>query len=292
LIPKVGGSARKTNYDYTKGKLDKLIDIIIESKAKLFVSAVGVPPERVVTKLHDAGILVMNMVGHPKHVTKALAAGVDIICAQGGEGGGHTGHVPTSILLPKCVDLVRGHKMPLYPQHNVYVVGAGGIYNGRGLAMALNYGCEAVWVGTRFVCAEEAGASLDHKEAIVKAGYEDTFRSLIYTGRPMRIIKNDYAVDWEENRREEMDKLLKKGVIPYTTDMARFQEMQKKENSDKLAGSYVASYDDALPKLSGFVAASIDDIKPAKDIVLEMMEEAIEALKVNAAKIKVIQSKL
>merc|ERR1719295_2530156 len=103
LLPKVGGSARKTNYDYTKGKLDKLIDIIIESKAKLFVSAVGVPSERVVKRLHDAGILVMNMVGHPKHVPKALAAGVDIICAQGGEGGGHTGHVPTSILLPKCV---------------------------------------------------------------------------------------------------------------------------------------------------------------------------------------------
>ena len=127
---------------------------------------------------------------------------------------------------------------------------------------------------------------------VVKAGYEDTMRSLIYTGRPMRIIKNDYAVDWEENRREEMDKLLKKGTIPYTTDMARFQEMQKKENSDKLAGSYVASYDDALPKLSGFVAASIDDVKPAADIVNEMMEEAIEALKVNAGKIKMIPSKL
>lgn len=285
LLPKVGGSARKTNYDYTKGKLDKLVDIIIESKAKLFVSAVGVPPQRVVQRLHDADILVMNMVGHPKHVPKALAAGVDIICAQGGEGGGHTGHVPTSILLPKCVDLVRGRKMPLKPEHNVSVVGAGGIYNGRGLAMALNYGCQAVWVGTRFVCAEEAGASLDHKQAIVDSGYDDTMRSLIYTGRPMRIIKNEYAVDWEENRKEEMKELLKSGTIPYTADVARAQEMRKKENSDKLAGSYVANYEDAMPKLSGFVAASIDDIKPAKDIVEEMMNEAIDTLKSNAAKI-------
>ena len=146
--------------------MDKLIDIIIESGAKLFVSAVGVPPKHVVDKLHDANILVMNMVhspplsqlsffikntriytkvGHPKHVKYALAAGADIICAQGGEGGGHTGTVPTSILLPKCVDMCRGKNSPLNPEHNVYVVGAGGIYNGRGLAMALSYGCDAVW---------------------------------------------------------------------------------------------------------------------------------------------------
>ena len=62
LIPQVGGSARKTNYDYTKGKLDALIDIIIEAKPKLFVCAVGVPPTRIVEKLHNANILIMNMV--------------------------------------------------------------------------------------------------------------------------------------------------------------------------------------------------------------------------------------
>ena len=63
LIPQVGGSARKTNVDYTKGKLDDLIDVIIEGGAKLFVSAVGIPPKYVVDRLHEAGILYMNMVG-------------------------------------------------------------------------------------------------------------------------------------------------------------------------------------------------------------------------------------
>jgi len=91
LIPQVGGNARKTNYDYTHGHLDELIDVIIESGATLFVSAVGVPPRHVVDRLHKANIPIMNMIGHPKHVKKALDAGVDIICAQGGEGGGHTG---------------------------------------------------------------------------------------------------------------------------------------------------------------------------------------------------------
>jgi NAD(P)H-dependent flavin oxidoreductase YrpB (nitropropane dioxygenase family) len=80
------------SYDYTKGKLDELIDIIIDSGAKLFVSAVGVPPQHVVDKLHEHGVLYMNMIGHPKHVAKCLERNVDIICAQGGEGGGHTGY--------------------------------------------------------------------------------------------------------------------------------------------------------------------------------------------------------
>lgn len=90
-LPQIGGNARKTNKDYTHGHLDELIDIIIEFKPVLFISAVGVPPKYIVDKLHKANILVMNMCGHPKHVRKALAVGVDLICAQGGEAGGHTG---------------------------------------------------------------------------------------------------------------------------------------------------------------------------------------------------------
>ena len=66
-LPQVGGNARKTNHDYTGGKLDELVDIIVESGARLFVSAVGVPPKSVIDRFHDKGILVMNMVGHPKH---------------------------------------------------------------------------------------------------------------------------------------------------------------------------------------------------------------------------------
>lgn len=136
LLPQVGGSARKTksellsfyiysmlgprmltrlfsSYDYTKGKLNELVDIIIQEGAKLFVSAVGVPPKHVVEKLHAAGVLYMNMIGHPKHVQKALDAGADIICAQGGEGGGHTGDVPTTILIPTVAKLCQGKKSPM-----------------------------------------------------------------------------------------------------------------------------------------------------------------------------------
>ncbi len=82
LLPAVGGSARKTNYDYTKGQLPDLIDIIIESKAKLFVSAVGIPPRWVVEKLHAAGIPVMNMIGAPKHVPKVMNQIIEVIVLQ------------------------------------------------------------------------------------------------------------------------------------------------------------------------------------------------------------------
>lgn len=78
MLPQVGAGARKTNYDYTHGQLPELIDVIIASKARLFVAAVGVPPKEVVDKLHKAGIPVMNMIGHPKHAVKAIAAGVDV----------------------------------------------------------------------------------------------------------------------------------------------------------------------------------------------------------------------
>merc|ERR1712178_297248 len=113
LLPQVGDGARKTNKDYTGGTLPELIDIIIEEKAALFICAVGVPPKWAVDKLHAAGIPIMNMIGAVKHAAKAIEAGCDIICAQGGEGGGHTGDVATSILIPRVVDLCRGKIAPL-----------------------------------------------------------------------------------------------------------------------------------------------------------------------------------
>lgn len=201
-------------YDYNKGNLSTLVDIIIEEKAKLFVCAVGVPPKEEVQKLHKAGILVMNvsfplvlssvvdwinngcqMVGHPKHVVKALAAGCDLICAQAGEGGGHTGDIAASILIPACVDAVKGHKSPLTGQP-VYVIGAGAVYDGRGLAANLMWGAQGVWVGTRFVASVEAGASPAHKKAVLSAGHGDVLRTIIYTGRPLRVRRTPYVEDW------------------------------------------------------------------------------------------------
>lgn len=275
LLPKVGEGARATNYDYTKGHLPELIDIVIAEKAKLFVSAVGLPPRWAVDKLHAAGIPVMNMIGAPKHVKGCLEAGVDIICAQGGEGGGHTGDVPTSILIPVVVDLVKGHKSPLTGQP-VYVVAAGGIFDGRGLAMSLCYGAQAVWVGTRFVCAKEAGAPPRHQKAIINAGYHDTIRTIIYTGRPMRVLKNPYIMEWE-SRPQDIKALTSKGVIPAMHDL---------ETKSKLPDADPKQLIAAQPLLMGQVAGAIKDIKPAAEIMEEMINTATATLKQLAASIQ------
>lgn len=134
-----------------------------------------------------------NIVGHPKHVKKALeGSGVDMICVQGGEAGGHTGDIPSSILIPRVVDLCKGYKSPLTGK-DVMVLGGGGIFDGRGLAASLHYGAAGVWVGTRFVCSQEAGAPKKHKDAILKAGHDDLVRTIIFTGRPLRLVKTPYV---------------------------------------------------------------------------------------------------
>ncbi|KAK0744166.1 2-nitropropane dioxygenase [Schizothecium vesticola] len=293
LLPQIGGNARKTNYDYTKGKLDQLIDVVIESGAKLFVSAVGVPPRHVVERLHKAGIVYMNMIGHPKHVKKCLDLGVDIICAQGGEGGGHTGNVPTTVLIPAVVEACRGHKSPI-TGGPVQVVAAGGIHNGQLLAASLMMGATGVWVGTRFVLSEEAGAPDAHKEAVRTAGFDDTIRTLIFTGRPLRVRKNPYIVNWEEERQDEIKELTSQGKLPYESDLEKVLAGQADE--DKALKRFKlmnASKEDDLdpedmldeyrPFLMGQCAAVCNDKKPAKQIVDEFVADAVKVIQTGSS---------
>lgn len=288
LLPQVGGNARKTNYDYTKGKLDDLIDVVIESGAKLFVSAVGVPPKHVVERLHKNGILYMNMIGHPKHVKKCLDLGVDIICAQGGEGGGHTGDVPTTILIPEVVRLCKGHKSPLTGQP-VQTVAAGGIYNGQTVAAALMMGASAVWVGTRFILTDEAGAPESHKEAVRTAGFDDTIRTIIFTGRPLRVRKNPYIEHWETERQDEIRELTSQGKLPYEADLDKvlsgeLSSAPSSKGEEKKAGSDDEEVDvDELmdqfrPFLMGQCASVVNEKKSAKAVVDELVDDAAALL--------------
>ncbi|CAI7570051.1 unnamed protein product [Penicillium manginii] len=255
-LPQVGGSARATNHDYTHGHLDELIEVTISHGAKLFVSAVGVPPAHVIKRLHEAGILIMNMVGAPKHAEKAFRAGVDI----GGEGGGHTGDVPFSVLVPAVVDVARKFKSPLTGQPAL-VVAAGGVNDGRSLAASLALGAAGVWVGTRFVASEESGASRLHKEAVVGAQYGETQRTLVVSGRPLRMLPNDYVKEWE-SRPADIAALTKKGVVPMMNDLENDKDID-------------------MPFLMGDVSAIVKEIKPAGEIVREMIQQAVAVVKQN-----------
>ena len=208
----------------------------------------------------------MNMIGHPKHVQKCLDLGVDIICAQGGEGGGHTGDVPTSVFIPTVVDMVKGHKSPMSGAE-VMVVAAGGLYNGRSLAAMLTFGASGVWVGTRFILSEEAGAPTAHKEAVRTSGFDDNVRTIIFTGRPLRVRTNSYIQNWEENRSAEIKELTGKGIIPVEHDIETL--------GDDLDDD---TMDNARPFLMGKVAAVVNEKKTAREIVDEFVNDAVSWL--------------
>eukprot|EP01062_Namystynia_karyoxenos_P082664 TRINITY_DN9354_c0_g1_i1.p2 TRINITY_DN9354_c0_g1~~TRINITY_DN9354_c0_g1_i1.p2 ORF type:complete len:386 (+),score=160.77 TRINITY_DN9354_c0_g1_i1:88-1158(+) len=271
--PQVGGNARKTNYDYTGGHFPELIDIIVREKARLFVCAIGVPPKWAVDKLHAGGVICMNMIGEPKHVEKALSVGMDLICAQGTEAGGHSGDIATLPLIPQCVDRCRGRVGGA--GHPVHVVAAGGIYDGRGLAAALSLGAQAVWVGTRFVASTESVGSKVHKSSLIKAESTDTVRTLIYSGRPVRCYRSEYVQDWEQNRSQEIKELCDKGVVPIKAD-------QKHYNKKVLPSGQKLTLVSAYPQLFGQACGGIKEILPARQIVHNMVSEAVGVLKGNA----------
>lgn len=151
------------------------------------------------------------------------------------------------------------------------MVAAGGISNGRSLASSLMQGAVGVWVGTRFVASQEAGCSQQHKEAVVSARYEDTLRTLVVSGRPLRVRMNDYIQEWE-NKPEAIKALCDKGITPLEKDM----------QDDK---------DVDIPFLMGQVAGYIGRIQPAKEIVDEMISEAVKQLKLGGTYINA-ESKL
>lgn len=257
-LPRIGDGARKTNQDYTKGQLNELIDLVIESGAHVFVCAIGIPPKEIIDKLHKHNVIVMNMVGHPKHAKKALDFGVDIVCPQGSEGGGHTGSIATSILTPAVVDIARNYHPSLLRGQPAMVIAAGGISSGRGLAAALVNGAVGVWVGTRFIASIEGNTSDEHKQAVLSCAYDDTQPTLVITGRPLRLKVNEYVADWHK-RPAEIQALCQKGIVPFEQDLANGRDLD-------------------FPHVMGQVAGSIHKVEPAGKIVQDMVSEAKQML--------------
>ena len=173
------------------------------------------------------------------------------------------------------------YKSPLTGD-NIYVVGSGGVYDGRGLAMVLSFGCDAAWVGTRFIASKEALASNKHKNDIINAGFDDTMITLVYSGRPLRCVKNDYVVDWHTNRKQEMQQLLAQGIVPVVSDMKTYKSKKEGKAVPDIAYQMGVS-------LSGQIAANIDHILPAKQIVEQMVGDACRIFKYQASRVQPIR---
>jgi len=159
------------------------IDLLIREGVKV-ASFAGAPSKEGMKRLKDAGILTMPKVGARRHAEKMLAWGADVIIAQGGEGGGHTGSVATTCLLPEVVDAMDG-KIP--------VLGAGGFSDGRGLVAALAYGAQGVAMGTRFLLTQESTVPESVKGAYLETSANGTVVTTAVDGHPQRVIRTPFV---------------------------------------------------------------------------------------------------
>ena len=161
---------------------------------KLIANALGSPPDDVIALAHQNGVAVAALAGATEHARHHVQAGVDIVIAQGYEGGGHTGEVTSMVLWPEIVDAV-GDTAP--------VLAAGGVGSGRQIAAAIALGAQGVWMGTYWLTAAEykLGARGDGpstvQEALLKATSRDTVRRRIYSGKPARLLKTKWTDAWD-----------------------------------------------------------------------------------------------
>ena len=138
------------------------------------------PKKDLIEYLHDHGVKVMPSIGAKRHAEKVMEWGVDAILVQGGEGGGHTGSVPTSLLLPEVVDVVGGR---------VPVVAAGGYFDGRGLVSALAYGASGIAMGTRFLLTSDSAVPMEIKKQYLVTAVTGTVVTTKIDGAPHRVIR-------------------------------------------------------------------------------------------------------
>lgn len=229
------------------------VELLIEGGATAFVAGLGVPGQ-VVDLCHRHEVLVISMCGKVEHARRALDAGCDVVIAQGTEAGGHTGAVATFPLVPLVVDAMAGA---------IPVVAAGGIFDGRGLAAALALGADGVWVGTRFIATPEARAVVGFKEGILQAREDGTVISRAYTGKTMRVLRNETTDHYE-------------------ADPARLRKFPEQLSVAIGDGSFHLGGDASTPGVdphreaypAGQVVGAIDSLVPAGGLVREMSAQA------------------
>ncbi len=156
-------------------------------KVTMIANALGTPPVEMIKRIHESGRKVAALCGSPAQALKHAQADVDIIIAQGGEGGGHCGEVGSIVLWPQVVKAVAPRP----------VLAAGGIGSGYQIAAALALGCAGSWSGSQWLMVEEAENTPVQQAAYVKASSRDTVRSRSFTGKPCRMLRNDWTDAWQ-----------------------------------------------------------------------------------------------
>lgn len=254
-----GGSADEVGRRVTAAGATGLIDVALKHPIGLIASALGPPPPEMVARARASNVPVAALVGTVEHARRQVAAGADIIVAQGTEAGGHTGEIATMVLVPQVVDAVAP----------VPVLAAGGIANGRQMAASMALGAEGVWCGSVWLTTEEAETLPSVKRKMLKASSLDTVRSRSRTGKPARQLKSAWTDEWDASQESPgplgmpLQMLLAEGA------MARIALAAERgdQGAVELANYFV-----------GQVVGQLNQIRPAREVVYDMISEFADAV--------------
>jgi NAD(P)H-dependent flavin oxidoreductase YrpB (nitropropane dioxygenase family) len=235
-----------------------LLDVCFDHRPRLVASALGPPPEHFLTRAHDAGIPVVALAGSVHHAERHAAAGADMIVAQGGEAGGHTGEIATMVLVPEIVDAVG----PLP------VLAAGGIGNGRQLAAGMALGADGAWCGSVWLTSAEAEVTPSIQSKFLAATSADTVRSRSMTGKPARMLRSAWTDEWANP--EGLDPLpMPMQPLLIGPAMARIGQVADKEGTGA---------NDLVTYFVGQIVGSMNTVRPTRRIVEEMVDEFIDTI--------------
>ena len=236
---------------FSKEFFEAQMEVVVEERVPVYAAGLGNPGPWL-DRLHANGTKVMAVVGAVKHALQVVNSGIDLIVAQGHDGGGHNSPVGTMALIPQVVDAIAGR---------IPVLGAGGVSDGRGIAAAMMLGAEGAWIGTAFLATEEAGIEDFQKEAIVESGDGDTLVSRTVTGKPARIIRNKWSEAFVEAGLEPLP-------MPFQPMVAM----------PVLAAAAAVKRKDIAPGFAGQGMGLIHKVRPAAEVMADLVKSAENSL--------------
>lgn len=244
----------------------ELWDVAAAHPVRMFASALGPPPAELVKKAHEQGAVVGALVGAVAHAERQKAAGVDFVVAQGYEAGGHCGEITTMVLVPDVVDVMG----------DTPVIAAGGIATGRQMAAAMSLGAVGVWTGSVWLTTQEAETHPVVKQKFLKASSADTLRSRSSTGKPARQLRSAWTDEWEDPANPKPLDMAYHGSLIAEAKARIHRAAHNNPGAEQLANYFV-----------GQVVGRLTAIKPARQVVEEMISEYIDVMdrlaKINAA---------
>jgi len=223
-------------------------------KVRLIANALGTPPADVIAQVQASGRLIGALAGSVKHALHHKEAGLDFIVCQGTEGGGHTGEIGSLVLWPEVIDAVS----PLP------VLAAGGVGTGRQIVAALAMGAQGVWTGTLWLTVEEANTAPGQMKSLLEAKSSDTIRSRSYTGKPCRMLKNDWTEAWA--RDDTPDPL----PMPL--------QMMVAIDAVGSGHRFPAQSKDVAFNPCGQIIGRATKVRKARDVIYELVEEYVEVV--------------